>query len=48
MHNGVIKTLTLNTATGTHCAIESAVVAIFLSETKQGGMVSTFSISLSD
>lgn len=39
------KTITLKTATGTHCcAIESAMVSFYLSKTQQGGMVNTFTV----
>lgn len=42
---GKRKTITLNTATGTHCcAIESAMVSFYLRKTQQGGIVSTFSV----
>lgn len=36
--------LTLNVTTGTDCAIDCAVVASYLSSTKQGGIVSTLSV----
>lgn len=37
MRDIIQKTLALNTATGTHCAIESAVVAIYLNKTRRDG-----------